>query len=45
MPNRGLYDARQGVGGYETAGVVVGEKEEEAARPGVGAEWRGEEMI
>ena len=44
MPNGGLHNARQGVGGYEAAGVVVGE-EEEAARAGAGAEWRGEEMM
>ena len=45
MPNGGLHDTRQGVGGYEAAGVVVGEKEEEAARAGAGVEWWGEEMM
>ena len=38
MPNGRLHDTRQGVGGYEVAGVVVRE-EEEAARAGAGAEW------
>ena len=45
MPNGGLHNARQGVGGYEAAGVVVGEKEEEAARAGAEVEWRGKEMM